>query len=396
MRSLLRATALACWLPLTVGCGGKDAAAPVGGPPVAPAGSEQYRVRPPRTADRPPAPPAPKPPLAIAVPPAQPKLFDNDDLSAADADELLGLASQAAEGRKYKLAVQAQYWAVKKSGGGRYNLACYYARAKKVEEALYFLQEAAALEGVEAEDARNDDDLAGLRRDPRFGQLLAYVKAAGDHAALATPPESLCYLPANFDASKPTPVVLLLHGRGSRPADFLGDRTQGYADKIGVPIISVSGTVATGPKSFVWAVNYEKDFTRLDDAVQKHAAESKFQPDAGRFVAVGFSEGAQVGLDVALRYPVYYAGAIAMSPGAAHQLEKFTPTPLHKKRSYVVTIGQNETPGNRNLANIDSSSLSRWGIPVELVTVPKGGHALPPDFDAKFPEWVARILAAPK
>ena len=306
------------------------------------------------------------------------------------------LANQAAEARNYKLALQAQYWAVKKSGGGRYNLACYYARAKKPDEALYFLQEAAALEGVEAGDARKDDDLAGLRRDPRFEPVLTYLKAASDHAALSTPPQSLCYLPANFDASKPTPVVLLLHGRGSRPADFLGTQTQVYADKIGAPIVSVSGPNATGPKSFVWAVDYAKDHARLDEAVQKHASESKFQPDAGRFVAVGFSEGAQVGLDVALRYRDYYAGAIAMSPGAAHQLEQFTPHPEHKKRLYILTVGQSEALGNRNLAETDRSNLTRWGIPVELVTVPKGGHALPPDFDAKFPEWVARILAATK
>ena len=140
--------------------------------PIPGAASGQYRVRPPQAANRPPAPPAPKPPLALAAPPDQPKLLGKDDLSAADADELSGLANQAAEARNYKLALQAQYWAVKKSGGGRYNLACYYARAKKPDEALYFLQEAAALEGVEAGDARKDDDLAGLRRDPRFEPVL--------------------------------------------------------------------------------------------------------------------------------------------------------------------------------------------------------------------------------
>lgn len=399
MRSLACSTALACWLAVTVGCGGKDATAPVGGQP----GGDPvafpltpYRVRPPQTAARPPVPPAPKPPLALAVPPAQPKLFDKEDLSAADADELSGLAGQAAEGRNYKLALQAQYWAVKKSGNGRYNLACYYARNKKSDEALYFLQEAAAKEGVETEDARKDDDLAGLRRDPRFEQVLAYFKAVGDHAAVATEPQSLCYLPATFDASKPTPVVLLLHGRGSRPADFLGDRTQAYADKIGAPIISVSGTIPTGPKSFVWAVNFEKDYQRLDAAVQKHANESKFQPDAGQFVAVGFSEGAQVGLEVAMRNPTVYAGAIAMSPGAAAQFQGFKSHPLHAKRTYIITVGAAEARGNIALAESDMYAARSVKAIYEHIIVPKGGHALPPDFDEKFPVWVAKILAAAK
>jgi len=332
----------------------------------------------------------------LAAPPDQTKLFDGQDLSGADAGELSALAGQAAGGRNYKLALQAQYWAVKQSGDGRYNLACYYARTKQADAALYFLQEAAKLEGVEADDARKDDDLAGLRRDPRFARVLTYFQASADHAAVATEPVSLCYLPAGFDAAKPTAVVLLLHGRGSRPADFLGDGTQKYADRLGVPIISVSGTNPTGPKSFVWAVDVAKDFDRLDAAVQKHANESKFQPVAGQFVAVGFSEGAQVGLDIAMYHPELFAGAIAMSPGALSQLSKLRPHPLLAKRSFVITVGAAEERGNVSLAAIDASAVQFAKAACEHIVVPNGGHALPPDFDAKFPEWVARILAAAK
>jgi phospholipase/carboxylesterase len=378
------------------GCGGGNPG-PAGDPSAPlPTPVAKYRVIPPTAAAAKPVPPAPKPPLTLKTPADPAKLFNKTDLSAEGADDLLGLAGQAAARKNYKLAAQAQHWAVKKAGEGRYNLACYYALAKQPDAALYFLQEAAEKEGFDSTDAQRDADLAGLRRDPRFKQVVEYAQAVGEHAKLATPPASLLYMPAKFDAAQPTPVVLLLHGRGSNPDNFLGPETQKYADKLGVPVISVSGTDATGPKSFVWAVNVERDFQRLDAAVQKHAFEMKFQPQPGQFVAVGFSEGAQVGLEVALRHPELFAGAVAISPGAADQFAGFRPHPMLKKRHFVITVGSAEARGNILLAEHDKQQLTKLDIPAELVTVPNGGHALPPDFDTKFPEWVSMILAAAK
>lgn len=377
MRYLRPAAGLSVWLGLLTGCVDRGAAPGARPAPVA----ADPTVR-------------PTPPLTLPVPADQPKLSGGEDFSRAEPGDLTAKARRAAAKGDYPLALQAQFWAVKASGDGRYDLSCYYARTGNPDAAFYWLQEAAALEGVDADHIRTDEDLAGLRADPRYTQLFAYYQAARAHAVATTAPSSLLYLPADFDASEPTPVVLLLHGHGSRPAHFFGDGTQRYADELGLPIISVSGTRAIGPKSFVWAVDVPQDFDRLAAAVTKHAAEAKFTPAPGKLIAVGFSEGAQVGLEVAMRHPEAYAGAVAISPGADDQFRGFQPQPLLKSRLFVVTIGAAEHPGNVALARLDKATLDRAGAPAKLVVIPKGGHALPPDFDTQFPEWVEQILAA--
>ncbi len=379
MRDFRSVAALAVILGVLAGCGPRGAA------PVAPAraagGVTDPTVR-------------PTPPLTLPVPPDQPKLAGGEDLSRAEPGELLAEARRAAAKGDYKLALLAQFWAVRKSDDGRYDLACYYARTGNPDGAFYWLQEAAEKEGVDADHIRGDEDLTSLRGDPRYRQLFDYYQACRAHAAATTPPVSLLYLPKDFDAAEPTPVVVLLHGHGSRPAHFLGDATQRYADELDLPVVSVSGTRPHGPKSFGWAVNVEQDFAHLAAAVQKHAAAAKFTPAPGKLVAVGFSEGAQVGLEVAMNHPEAYAGAVAISPGADDQFARFTPQPLLKSRLFVVVVGAAEHRGNVALARLDKATLDRAGVPSRLVVVPKGGHALPPDFDTAFPEWVRDILDA--
>ena len=52
--------------------------------------------------------------------------------------------------------------------GTHYNLACAYARAGRPDEAFDHLGQAIELQGIFAEYAHADDDLASLRDDPRF------------------------------------------------------------------------------------------------------------------------------------------------------------------------------------------------------------------------------------
>jgi Flp pilus assembly protein TadD len=55
----------------------------------------------------------------------------------------------------------------------RYNLACSLALGRDVEGAFAELARAVELGYGDAEHLRTDEDLAALREDPRFGQLLA-------------------------------------------------------------------------------------------------------------------------------------------------------------------------------------------------------------------------------
>ena len=60
-----------------------------------------------------------------------------------------------------------------KQADAKYNLACFYARAGRVEDALPLLRESIGLNSEFASWAREDADLQGIRDDPRVRQLLA-------------------------------------------------------------------------------------------------------------------------------------------------------------------------------------------------------------------------------
>ncbi len=59
-----------------------------------------------------------------------------------------------------------------KQADAKYNFACFYARAGRVEEALPLLRDALASNAEFVRWARQDPDLDGMRDDPRVGQLL--------------------------------------------------------------------------------------------------------------------------------------------------------------------------------------------------------------------------------
>jgi predicted esterase len=115
----------------------------------------------------------------------------------------------------------------------------------------------------------------------------------------------------------------------------------------------------------------------------------------GHVIALGFSQGAQVGLEIAVRNPEEYAGAIALSPGAATHLRDVTPSPLLARRGFVVSCGAKEAPGNVRLTESDADWLrGAKGQVREKQYAGVSDHAIPPDFRTRFPEWVKFIEQA--
>jgi len=362
--------------------------------PMGPAGPAATPVAGPE-ADGPAPKELPKPPEAIDPPKALPATHNGRDLSKLDADELASMARAAAARNDYKTALAAQFWAVKKGDDGGYDLACYYARNGLHTEAIYWLQQAAQTDGVDHQHAGQDEDLETLHKDPRWPGVLRYLRQCSAYWKTSGKTTTLVYVPKGFDKTKPSPVIVTLHGRGSRPDHFFGEGTQDLADELKLPFVCVSGTRPTGPKAFVWAADgTDADNKRLDAALAEAADRITVAP--GKVITVGFSEGAQVALEVAARDPEKYAGGIGMSPGADFHLDRVTPSAKLKERRFVVVIGGAEHPGNVALARQDRDWFQKAGIQARYVTVPRGGHSLPPDFTDQFPKWVDFILGTKK
>jgi predicted esterase len=164
-----------------------------------------------------------------------------------------------------------------------------------------------------------------------------------------------------------------------------------YADELNLAFIGVSGTKARGPRSFVWAEAVEENAKRIQQALAE--VSDRMTVKEGHLIALGFSQGAQVGLEVAVRHPEDFAGSIVLSPGAESHLDDVKPSPLLAKRGYVVCCGAKEHPGNVRLTALDAAWLARAKAQVIHKEYPGvATHSFPPDFNKQFPEWVRFIL----
>lgn len=333
----------------------------------------------------------PVPPLELAVPSALPGQLDGKDLKAMPAPELLGRANQAMGLQDYSRAATFQYWYVQKSRTGQYNLACFLAQLGQTDPAFYWLQLAAIEEGVDTQHAQRDEDLDSLRRDPRWQKVRRYLEDCNRYFESAPIARTAVVVPKSYQKGTPIPAVLWLHGLGSNPEDFINGGCQEYADELNVALIGVSGTKARGPRSFVWAEDVEKDAGRLRDALAE--VSDRVTVKKGYVITFGFSQGAQVGLEVAVRYPEEYAGSIVLSPGAQPHLDDLKPSPLLARRGFVLSCGAEEHPGNVRLTARDADWLRRANARVIHKPYPGvSDHSFPGDFDERFPEWVKFIL----
>jgi predicted esterase len=333
----------------------------------------------------------PVPPLQLATPPAMPEQLDGKDLTKMKEAQLLGLANQAMAKEDYTRAATFQYWYVQKTKEGQYNLACFLAQIGKTDAAFYWLQQAAIEEGVDTQHAQRDTDLTSLRRDPRWAKVRQYLADCNRYFESAPIARTTLVLPKDYKKGTPIPAVLWLHGLGSRPEDFVNSGCQDFADELNIAFVGVSGTKARGPRSFVWAEDPEKDAKRLRDALAE--VSERVTIKKGQVITLGFSQGAQVGLDVAVRYPEEYAGSIVLSPGAQSHLDDVKPSPLLARRGFVVSCGAKEHPGNVRLTAQDADWLRQAKAQVIHKAYPGvSAHTFPVDFEERFPEWVEFIL----
>ena len=343
------------------------------------------------------APRKPKPPLAIEKPRAPSSDFHGQDLSKADGDSLARSASLAAEDQNYRDAVPLQYWAVQANDNGRYDLACYLARIGEKDAAFYWLQEAALNDGVDASWAVKDPDLVSLRKDLRWLRVLSFLKNCNAYWAESGLSLTTLVLPKSYKPGSGQPIgaVVGLHGLGGEPSRFVNDGWQAYADQLNRAIIGVSGTVPRGSRKYVWSEDPAKDAERIRKALKDVSNRVTVKP--GDVVTFGFSQGAQMAFEVALKYPDEFRGAIVMSPGTVNptRLSNFESSPMNRHQGYICVCGAGEFPGNVAGTKADAEIAKRSGAKVELKLYPGvTEHAFPPDFGEKFVEWVNFIADA--
>lgn len=337
-------------------------------------------------------------PFTIVEPPAESSEFGDNDLSKLEADRLGGAALAASADGEYDDAVQLQYWAVKNGDGsdGLYNLACFYSLAGKADASFYWLQLAAEKQGVDPDWAGEDSDLKNIRKDSRWPKVRNYLRAWNAHWGTSTLSETTLVVPKGYDPATPIPVIVGLHGMGSRASHFVDDDFQDWADELNVAFVGVSGTQPQGPTSFVWSEDPDRDLQRIDDAFAE--IKDRLSPKQGQIALFGFSQGAMMAAEIAARHPDRFAGALVMSPGGNGNanIAAITKTGDHQRQGFVCVCGAREAFGNVLMTKRYARDLTSLGCRVEHLPYPgMKDHSFPPDFAKKFPEWIAFMLKTP-
>jgi predicted esterase len=330
----------------------------------------------------------PTPPLQLAAPPLPGKDLGEVDLSSVSAQELAeGGSLFIAEGR-WDEAARCLAWAVSRGADQRYNLACALARNNQLEAAFYWLQKAALEEGVDADWAKRDPDLAHLRSDPRWSQVGPFLGACNAYYAQQDLLRVSCVVPEGYDPAQPIVTVVGLHGLGGDEA-FINENYQALSNRLGVAFAGVSGTRALGPQSYSWSEDREQDHRQVQRGLQ--ALKQKLTPGQGSIVLFGFSQGGQMAFELAAAYPESYVGALSMSPGLRDdgELSGLTASPGNKRQRFILVAGEEEHPGTVACARADADWARRAGAQAKLKLYPKvSQHAFPPDFQEAFPGWL--------
>lgn len=160
------------------------------------------------------------------------------------------------------------------------------------------------------------EELDAARLSARPGIPTRTGKLGLNPLGLSAERDGLLYVPFSYDASRPMPLVLMLHGAGgtSRGAirPFLA-----HADSVGVILVAPE---ARGQTWDLMLGGFGPDVTFIDRALRD--VFSRFAVDRRRVAIEGFSDGASYALSLGLMNGDLFSSVTAFSPGLMRLAEK--------------------------------------------------------------------------
>ncbi|HET6294021.1 MAG TPA: alpha/beta hydrolase [Kribbella sp.] len=174
------------------------------------------------------------------------------------------------------------------------------------------------------------------------------------------------------------PPLLLLHGTGGDEHDLLVLRQHLAPD---APVLSPRGTVSEqGMARFFRRLRegvFDEDDLRLradELAAFLTAAEQKYDVAAGSWLAVGFSNGANMASALLLRHPESLAGAVLLAAMVPFAADEPTDHALAGKRVLIVN-GDSDPMATPEQTSRLTEQLRRRDADVELLPF-AGGHTI--------------------
>ena len=203
------------------------------------------------------------------------------------------------------------------------------------------------------------------------------VLEPGQHELpIAASRNGLLYVPRSYQASRPAPLALLLHGAGGSARNRWFGAIDARAESLGTIVVAPESRGAT------WDAirgDFGRDVPFVDSALRftfEHCA-----IDPSRVVIAGFSDGASYALSLGLANGDLFTHVMAFSPGFIREQD-----PVGKPRIFVSHGRSDPILPIEVTSRVLVPPLRRRSYAVEYVEF-DGGHEVPPAISAQGMDW---------
>jgi acetyl esterase/lipase len=316
-----------------------------------------------------------------------------------------GKYAEAAEKCKAEMAL------VPTDNGAPYNLACALARLGKKDEALAALAKSMELGFDDFEHMKVDEDLASIRGEKQFAELVAKavendkkaeagtydpgIDVPGVKALDRAPEGGLKYrllVPDDASAEKPKRVIVWLHPSGASMNNVI----EGHS-----PSWLKAGFAVLVPTQKRWRGWTDAEAAKLFDKSLPDAAGVP-GVDVKRPILMGFSAGGQMALLAWTKEPARFGGLVldaaypidmeAYQRGEQKMIDP--PSGDAATKTPVFVLVGSADPGHMAWRAMES----RWksaGVPLVVNFVPDGKHEwlLRAEMNVAFDKWLADVAA---
>lgn len=272
-----------------------------------------------------------------------------------------------------------------------YNLSCAYALSGDKDKAVHWLGMSAERGWGFVGTMLRDKDLDSIRDHPDYPLILAKMKANNAHNLEAFKHKTgdaiiRTFIPDRYDATKPAPLIVALHGMGSN-ADQFSRTWKPMANDFGAILAAPQGMSRMSNGGFHWGT-VEEGVYLINRTIDKVSQQYSVDPD--RIILTGFSQGASVSFIFAMRHPDRIAGVIPVAGFYDHAVAPVSSMTGAAKPRFYIMNGANDVEADNN--RWACKLLNEAGIKAEVKIFPNVGHAFPPNYPAEFKKAIAFVL----